>query len=354
MLPPAARKEIRNLLHGIKLSAQAGGQDETPPAKLLVVPWGLTQTAEGPLLCDDQTATILPERQRLARADRVPIDFDHAAAFGAGQGGPRNFAGYGTPKVVPGEGIWLMDIRWTPEGRKFWANYEDISPAIKQQKATGRVTFLDSVALTPRGMVEGLSLFSAEGGDGDAAVSNTQAQPSQDKQQQSMDLTKLKNILRKLGITFSEEATAEELMSLLEKAGGEAEADSTLSAERERRLKDLETKLTSLESAAAAGQKASDDARKQEIIRTASAEGKILPPDDVIANLSAEDLKKCADAAKPGVVPGNPGNAAAKGAGTEKPLTLSAEDKEAERIFGISDEQSKLFHSYGKAPLRSD
>lgn len=321
-----------------------------------MVPWGLTQTAEGPLLCDAQTATILPQRQKEARADRVPIDFDHATAFGAGRGAPRNFAGYGTPKVVEGEGIWLMDIRWTPEGRKFWAGYEDISPAIKQQKQTGRVTFLDSVALTPRGMVEGLSLFSAEGaeGNGDAAVSNTQTQPSRNKQQQSMDLTKLKNILRKLGITFSEEATAEELMSLLEKAGEDAEADSTMSAERERRLKDLETKLNTLESAAAAGQKANDDARKQEIIRTASAEGKILPPDDVIKKLSAEDLQKIADVAPAGAVPTNPGAAAAKGAGAEKTLVLTAEDKEVDRIMGITAEQSKQFHAYGRAPLRDD
>ena len=61
-------------------------------------------------------------------------------------------AGYGTPRVVEGEGIWLYDIRWTPTGKQFRANYEDLSPAILQQKGTGRVTFIDIVTLTPRGI----------------------------------------------------------------------------------------------------------------------------------------------------------------------------------------------------------
>lgn len=344
--------ECRSLLHGIKLSAQAGNQDETPPDKLLVVPWGLTQTAEGPLLCDEGTATILPERQRKARADRVPIDFDHGAAFGAGKGAPRNIAGYGTPKVVAGEGVWLMDIRWTPDGKKYWANYEDLSPGILQQKQSGRVTFLDSVALTPRGMVEGLSLFSAESDD--LPNNNPNANHTQQSAPVLMNPDKLKNFLKKCKVSFSETATADELMTLaeaqMEKMGADDNAATMAAPDTAAALKKLEDEITALKSADAARNKGTEDARKADIIRLASAEGKLLPPEEVIKNMTAEDLQKTADAAKAGTVPTNPAAAHNKGAG-ESAVTLSAEDKEVARIMGIPEEEAKKFHAFGKAQL---
>ncbi|MES2466311.1 MAG: hypothetical protein V4675_03325 [Verrucomicrobiota bacterium] len=142
---------MKNLLHGIRLSAQAGGQDETPPERLLVVSWGLNQTYDGPLLCDAETLKILPERQRQARADRIAIDLDHACAFGANNGQPRHVAGYGTPRVVEGEGIGYMTSGGRPPGNSSGPTTRTFPPP-----SSNKITFIDSVALTPLGMIEGL------------------------------------------------------------------------------------------------------------------------------------------------------------------------------------------------------
>ena len=338
-----AAGEVKRMLSGLpKLSAQAGGDDAAPPTQLLVCPWGLTQTQDGPILCDAATVKILPERQRTARADQITIDFDHNTAFGKGKGTPRDIAGYGTPKVVANEGIYLCDIRWTPTGKKYWANYQDISPAFLQQKDTGRVTFLDSVALTPRGMIEGLGLFSAE----DAAAPTHSPTPTKPPAI-SMDHEKLKKFLKSQGVAFSDTATPEELAALaeaaMEKLTG-AEGPAEMSAETVRKLDALAAEVERLKSTDATRHQAGEDARKKEIIRQASAEGKVLPPDEVIKNMSAEDLQKTADAT-PATVKGKPGtglNPANKGTG-EKAVTLSAEDKEIARQMGIPEEKMCAF-----------
>ena len=344
-------------MSGIRLAAQAGGQDETPPDRLLVVPWGLTQTNDGPLLCDAETMKLLPERQRQARADRIAIDLDHGSAFGAGKGQPRHVAGYGTPRVIEGEGIWLYDIRWTPTGKQFWANYEDLSPAILQQKGTGRVTFIDSVALTPRGMIEGLGLFSAEA---DTPLPTISIPPS-NYPPLRMNPDKLTSFLKARGIEYSETATVEELTALVEAEmekiaaeGAKPEMATEMSAATAKAIKHLTDEVASLKSSEAQRNKAGEDARKAEIIRTASAAGKLLPPDEVIHNMTAQDLQKCADAAPGGTVKTTPSGAVqANHKSGEKSATLSAEDKQVAALMGIPEEEMVKYHSYGNAEIRT-
>jgi phage I-like protein len=356
---PATAGEVQRLLSGLpKLSEQAGGDDAAPPTQLLVCPWGLTETLDGPILCDADTVRILPERQRTARADQVAIDFDHATAFGKGKGTPRDIAGYGTPKVVPNEGIYLCDIRWTPTGKKYWANYQDISPAFLQQKDTGRVTFLDSVALTPRGMIEGLGLFSAEDPaaplEPDASDAPPLSKPTSNTI--TMDPDKIKKFLDSQKVAYPPDATPDDLAKLaeaaLEKLTG-AEGPMEMSGETGRLLKTLTAKVASLESADATRTQAHEDARKAEIIRQASADGKVLPPDEVIKNMSAAHLQLTADAT-PATVKGRPGsglNPAQKGG--EKEVTLTAEDRQVASQLGISEEMAKQFHAYGDCPVRA-
>jgi phage I-like protein len=357
----AATAEVKRMLSGLpKLSAQAGGDDAAPPTQLLVCPWGLTQTLDGPILCDAATAQLLPERQRTARADQVTIDFDHNTAFGKGKGTPRDIAGYGTPKVVTGEGIYLCDIRWTPTGKKYWANYQDISPAFLQQKDTGRVTFLDSVALTPRGMIEGLGLFSAE----DPAPLEPDASDASDAPPLSkptsnnitMDPDKIKRFLDSQKVAYAPDATPDDLAKLaeaaLEKLTG-AEGPMEMTGETTKLLKSLAAEVASLKSADATRTQAHEDARKADIIRQASADGKVLPPDEVIKNMSAAHLQLTADAT-PATVKGRPGsglNPAQKGG--EKEVTLTAEDRQVASQLGISEEMAKQFHAYGDCPVRA-
>jgi phage I-like protein len=349
--PPAGQGERPMFLSGVKLSNQTGGDDTTPPMRLLVVPWGRTETIEGPVVCDAATAQILPGRQKAARADEITLDFDHSSAFGANQGQPRHIAGYGKPEVVPGEGIYLNMTRWTPDGKKFWANYQDLSPAFRQQPGTGRVTFLDSVALTPRGVIEGLSLFSAE--TETTPITKSTSPPTAP----IMDIEKLKAYLTKKGVKFEEGADLETLMSLaagvMEKEIGGDPAEEKPS-EMSAKVAKLEADLARVLAADATRHKASEDAAKAEIVRQASAEGKILPPEDVIKEMSADALRRTAAAAPAGTVRTKPNeglNPNQKG-GAETAVTLSAEEKEVAKHMGISEEEMKKFHAFGDAPVR--
>lgn len=351
--PPTGQGEVRMFMSGMKLSNQTNGDDTSPPMRFLVVPWGTTQTIEGPVICDAATAQILPGRQKEARADEITLDFDHSTAFGAGKGKPRHIAGYGKPEIVTGEGIYLNMSRWTPEGKQFWANYQDLSPAFLQQKGTGRVTFLDSVALTPRGVIEGLTLFSAEL---ETAPSTINSQPSTPNSP-LMDIEKLKAYLTKKGVKFEEGADLETLMSLaagvMEKEiSGEPaeEKPSEMSA----KVAKLESDLARVLAADAARHKANEDAAKAEIVRQASAEGKLLPPEDVIKEMSADALRRTAAAAPAGTVRTAPNgglNPTQKNGG-ETAVTLSAEEKEVAKHMGVSEEEMKKFSAYGDAPVR--
>ena len=72
-------------------------------------------------------------------------------------------AAHGTPSVVPGEGIVLSDVQWTPEGEEFvgGGHYIDLSPTL-QLNADGEAVFLHSAAVCRQGAIPDLSLFSAE------------------------------------------------------------------------------------------------------------------------------------------------------------------------------------------------
>jgi hypothetical protein len=84
---------------------------------------------------------------------------------------PRKVAGYGVPKVVPGDGLFLDDIEWTPSGIEFAREYCDLSPAVARGK-DGVVCFLHSVALCRQGAVPDLSFYSVtlNTKQGDAAM----------------------------------------------------------------------------------------------------------------------------------------------------------------------------------------
>lgn len=130
------------------------------PDRILVVPWGKTETRKGLMVCDATTAAVLPGRQLAEKFDRVALDFDHNTVKPGPE--PKKVAGYGTPEVVPGEGIYLSAIEYTEDGRDLLSkgHYPDISPAVIRD-AAGTVIFLHSVGACRQGEVDGLTLFSS-------------------------------------------------------------------------------------------------------------------------------------------------------------------------------------------------
>jgi phage I-like protein len=133
----------------------------TLPTRLKLLSWGENATLKGPVNVTAYTASTLPGEQQAKGFDRVALDFNHNSFPGHPnfQKDPREVAAYGVPTVIPGDGLWLEDIDWTPAGQKYARNYIDLSPTPTLNNK-GEVTFLHSVALCPQGAVEGLSFYS--------------------------------------------------------------------------------------------------------------------------------------------------------------------------------------------------
>ncbi len=133
------------------------------PTRLKLASWGRNETVKGPLVINDVTARLLPLNQKSSGFDRVALDFEHNTVEGSPEFKrtvePRKVAAYGVPLVIPGEGLFLDDLQYTPAGKEFAREYIDLSPT-PLQSAAGEVVFLHSAALCRQGAVTDLTFFS--------------------------------------------------------------------------------------------------------------------------------------------------------------------------------------------------
>ena len=156
------------------------------PARLKVLNWGHNESTKGNVLLDSTSAAALAANQRRHGFERVALDFEHNTVPGSAEyersQEPRRVAAYGTPALVPNDGLYLENLEWTPAGNAEAKNFADLSPA-PGLDADGRVIFLHSVALVRNGAVHDLTFFSATG-------------PNQN--QNDMDATQLNAALKPL------------------------------------------------------------------------------------------------------------------------------------------------------------
>ena len=144
---------------------------EQLPTRLKILDWGRNATVKGTILVDDETAKSFEERQQSAGHGEIAIDFEHNTVAGSPEyertKEPRPVAGYGRPTILRGDGLYLSNIRWTPDGQASAKNFADLSPAV-QVDGENRVTFVHSVALCRNGAVHELTFFSAALGSAEA------------------------------------------------------------------------------------------------------------------------------------------------------------------------------------------
>ncbi len=134
------------------------------PVRKLVLPWGATTAIDGPIMLDDSTVRCFAAFQASKGFDRVALDFEHNTVPGTPaykeSREPREVAAFGAPVLVPGEGLYLEAMEWTPDGPKKAAHFCDLSPALIFQPGTRKVMGLHSVALTRAGAIADLHAFS--------------------------------------------------------------------------------------------------------------------------------------------------------------------------------------------------
>ena len=128
------------------------------PQRMLVLPWGVNETAKGKVIVDETTVQHLTAYQASQHWDRVALDFEHnTVETSRTYSATAPIAGYGTIELVEGEGIYLNMSSWTPQGKELagGGHYGDLSAAVVQTKG-GSVVGVHSVALCRHGATPGV------------------------------------------------------------------------------------------------------------------------------------------------------------------------------------------------------
>jgi phage I-like protein len=339
----------------VALRISNGARDQKDlPTRLKLLNWGVNQTVKGPVTVGKESAKSLAVNQAKQGYDRVAIDFNHQTVPGSeeyqkiiklrGSIDPLPVAGYGTPVVIPGDGLYLENIEWTPSGQENARNYHDLSPTPLLNKQ-GEVVFLHSVALCRQGAVDGLTFFNASLLHLTTMDNDTTTTPPPSNS--GVDYKGLLiSILQKLGVAVPDGASDADIAGMVDqfkapaptppttKKDGPASPeapDPTTMTPGERFIFSQLQKL----------QADRDGDAKHTLILRASQEGKVIP-------LGAEEIKATplsvlqvmVDKLPPGTVPtqSHRGNGAAPAGGTPPLTTLTAGEKEMCLNLGITEE----------------
>lgn len=330
------------------------------PTRLLICPWGETQTPKGLVICNATTAGVLMRNQALTKRGDVFLDFEHNTVPGSKtyQGEPASTAARGQLEVVPGEGIYLNAITWTPEGEKAIRNgdYSDVSPAIKLND-NREVIWVHSAGACKHGEMDALSdVLTFDAGDTINAVLNMGLDTGLMNWTGTRELLNL--FLGLVGVTIPESSSYDQMKELsargakrLEAALAIPEAKAAALAAEQSSETDITTmtaedqaRFTALEQRVAAAEKEAAAAKKQTILDRATAAGKIVPFDaSTIEALTVEQFTAACDKLEAGKV-----NMQTRGDGKAKTgdvETFSASDEEVMKTLGISKEAWKKANS---------
>jgi len=309
------------------------------PTRLLVAPWGTHEIgARGKAIVNEGTARVFAgNMSRLKKADHVCLDFNHNSLKGhpsyLAEKEPRKIAATGKPEIVPGKGIFLTGLSWTPEGKESFlgGHFQDISPTVYRDKA-GNVLAIHSAALCQHGEIDGLTIPDAVQAalSADIAALSASDSPLTSPMKPTPELIAL---LAALGMTLNpdaDEATvASTLKDLTAKIAKDAEADKKAGAEG---LSALEVRLEAVE-------KERDTIKRDRLKEQAIHAGKVIPLSDEDWNVTAlSTCEKLVAGLKPGVVPFGHKTVETTIDPNAKPDALSAEDEAVLEKMGISKE----------------
>jgi phage I-like protein len=253
------------------------------PTRLVVLPWGTHQTAQGLVICNATTLARLPANQRARKFDRVALDFQHNTVPGGAfyKGEPAKVAAFATPAVIEGEGLVLEAIEWTEEGKAYAAagHYPDLSPAVIRNEK-GEVIFLHSAGLVRQGEVDGVTLFAASPALAPLLDSFSATQPNPEEETNAV----YKELLLAL-LGLPAESTDEQIKAAAETFGKAGKPEAKPEAKPDDKVVAMSAELADLKTRLAVIEGARTTDERQALMTRAAAEGKVIP-------LSAEEIKQ--------------------------------------------------------------
>ncbi len=241
---------------------------EKLPTEIKLLNWGENETTKGVVIVDETTMATLAANQRSSGFDRIALDYEHNTVEGSPEyertKEPRDVAGYGVPKIIQNDGLYLTGITYTASGKLNARNFADLSPTPLLDKQR-RVVFLHSVALVRNGAVHDLSFFSAAAG---TSRSNDNTEPTMNESEIKALLKPITDQLATLSAdlkTIKEAKPAEPVITLTA-ADGKA---TTLS------LADAGAKLLALQADVTSLKTADETKQKSEVIALFARQGKV-------------------------------------------------------------------------------
>lgn len=267
-------------LTALKAISNGALASEKLPDRIKLFNWGTNDSTKGIFIVDEKSAAALAANQRALGFERVALDFEHNTVPGSAEyertKEPRDVAGYGTPEIVPGDGLYLSAIQWTPAGQSAAKNFSDLSPT-PSIDVERRVIFLHSVALVRNGAVFDLTFLSSQPATCKPATTDPSMTPEQIQALIATALTAATKPLNDQIVALTAEVkTLKEIkppapVITLTAADGKT---STLE------LNQLGAKVVTLETELATAKSAAENTEKSVVIAKFAAEGKVPMGED--------------------------------------------------------------------------
>lgn len=259
----------------------------TLPDRLLVLPEGSHATNKGTVNCSKRTADVLMANQREARRGQPKLDFNHNTLKGAPayRGEPAEIAANSAGvELVPGEGVYLTGLEWTPQGERMVRerHYTELSAAVVRDR-DGNVLLVESAAVCRHGEIEGLTILSADYG---GTQEKTETKGNQMDKWRKLVI----QLLARLGVNVAEGASDDDVGAA---ADGALAATEGLSADSRRIIE----RLDRIEARDA-------DRERQAIVDAAGRDGKVIPLSaDNVRAMPLPALRELVDKLPKGQVP---------------------------------------------------
>lgn len=286
-----------------------------PPTELRVLANGVTETTKGPVLFDKKAGELVLAAYAEHGQDLLPFDVGHGMFNPFSPPDGHKAAGWFRPEVRS-DGLWASDIEWTEMGdaalRK--REFRFFSPALLQERSSGRISQLLNIALTNLPATKGQRPLVAHAA-GEPARGNTM----------------LEELLKLLGVSTEAAGLSRitellRLLSELRSATGASDDVAVLAAVRG--LKDESVKLAQ-QVATMQTEKLAD--QRAGVIARLSQEGKLPPALHPWAQTQTiESLEAFAQG-----MPALHTTAAAPVPAGGAVVTLSAEEREVARQLGV-------------------
>ncbi len=331
-MPAAAPQLISNPAVAMSgaLPFRRGGAESGLPQRIKILSWGenLGRTTGARVVVGDKSVEMVPVYHAALGMDTVLLDYEHQSFpdHPNFKPDPRDVPGHGQIEIVPGDGVYLSGITYTPSGQAHAANYQDVS-AVAHLDDEGNLLYVSSVALTQYGDVAGLPFAEHV-----AALCARHGKPLSTTTTKKMDTPNYREMLIKV-LGLKPDETGEVLDESI--ATALAAKTETPCASEEAALSAQPENIVSI----AALNARFDERDRQDIVKEATAAGKVIPLSNAaLSRMSPADLREMVDKLPAGTVPLSTG-----GAGKEKPaaqtVALSAEQATAAKALGLTQEQ---------------